>query len=262
MPFVVFAAPFLSDNAFRMIDAVASLPGVTLGVVTHDEAGRLRHLADRVAHWRVSNALDPQQLAWAARELQQRNGPVHRLYGALEQLQEPLAVVRQRMGIEGVTPEVATNFRDKARMKSMLRDAGLPCARHCLAASIEEARDFGERSGFPMVVKPPAGAGAISTFRVESMDQLQRALAANPPTASHPVLLEEFVVGDEHSFETVTIGGLADLKPRQEMTLDITFANGTKKELPVLCRIDTEDELSYYTNGGILPYVLRNLAAA
>jgi biotin carboxylase len=207
MPFVIFAAPLLSDNAFRMIDAVASLPDVTLGVITHDEAGKLRHLTDRAAHWRVSNIMDPQQLAWAARELQQRNGPIHRLFGAFEHLQEPLALVRQWMGIEGVTPEVATNFRDKARMKSLLREAGLPCARHRLASTIDEARDFGERSGFPMVVKPPSGAGAASTFRVETMDQLLRALTPNPPTPSEPVLLEEFVVGEEHSFETITIDG-------------------------------------------------------
>ncbi|MBL8959150.1 MAG: ATP-grasp domain-containing protein [Gemmatimonadetes bacterium] len=207
MPFVIFVAPLLSDNAFRMIDAVASLPDVALGVITQDEASKLRHLRERAAHWRVTNILDTQQLVWAARELQQRNGPIHRLFGAFEHLQEPLAVVRQWLGIEGISPEVATNFRDKARMKTLLRDAGLPCARHCLATSLAEAQAFGERSGFPMVAKPPSGAGAVSTYRVESMDQLLRALAPNPPSPTHPVLLEEFVVGDEHSFETVTING-------------------------------------------------------
>ena len=62
--------------------------------------------------------------------------------------------------------------------------------------------------------------------------------------------------------EVISIGGLANLKARQDVTLDITFADGTVKHIPVLCRIDTEDEMSYYRHGGILPYVLRNLAAA
>ena len=62
--------------------------------------------------------------------------------------------------------------------------------------------------------------------------------------------------------ETVTINGLADgLTPRCELTVDITFADGKTKSAPVLCRIDTEDELDYFKNGGILHYVLRNLAA-
>ena len=61
--------------------------------------------------------------------------------------------------------------------------------------------------------------------------------------------------------ETVTIKGLAaGLKPRASMTVEITRADGTKAEAPVMCRIDTLDELDYYRNGGIMPYVLRNLA--
>ena len=62
--------------------------------------------------------------------------------------------------------------------------------------------------------------------------------------------------------EVVSIGGLGSLKPRQDLTLDINYADGTVKHIPVLCRIDTEDEISYYRHGGILQYVLRNLAAA
>jgi aconitate hydratase A / 2-methylisocitrate dehydratase len=62
--------------------------------------------------------------------------------------------------------------------------------------------------------------------------------------------------------ETVTIHGLADIKPRQKMSCAITYADGTTKDVPLLCRIDTLDELEYLKNGGILHYVLRNLVAA
>ncbi len=62
--------------------------------------------------------------------------------------------------------------------------------------------------------------------------------------------------------EVVTILGLKDVKPRQKMTADITFADGAKKQVPLLCRIDTLEELEYYRHGGILHYVLRNLAVA
>ena len=62
--------------------------------------------------------------------------------------------------------------------------------------------------------------------------------------------------------ETVTIRGLTgDLKPRQTLIAEITSADGTKKDVPLTCRIDTLDELDYFRNGGILPYVLRSLAA-
>jgi aconitate hydratase len=61
--------------------------------------------------------------------------------------------------------------------------------------------------------------------------------------------------------ETVSIRGLADVRPRQTLTAEIVKADGAKLEVPLLCRIDTLDELDYYRNGGILHYVLRQLAA-
>ena len=62
--------------------------------------------------------------------------------------------------------------------------------------------------------------------------------------------------------ESVSLADLANIKPRQKMVLHVTSANGVSTSVPVLCRIDTLDELEYFRNGGILHYVLRNLAAA
>ena len=62
--------------------------------------------------------------------------------------------------------------------------------------------------------------------------------------------------------EEVTIKGLEELKARQNLNADIKFADGTTKSVELLVRIDTEDELDYYNNGGILHYVLRNLVKA
>ena len=62
--------------------------------------------------------------------------------------------------------------------------------------------------------------------------------------------------------EKVSIRGLeGDLKPRQKLTAEITFADGSVKKVPLVCRIDTLDELEYFRSGGILQYVLRHLAA-
>ena len=61
--------------------------------------------------------------------------------------------------------------------------------------------------------------------------------------------------------ETVEIDGLETIRPRQKMTAKITYGDGTVKNVPIVCRIDTVDELDYFKNGGILQYVLRDLAA-
>ena len=61
--------------------------------------------------------------------------------------------------------------------------------------------------------------------------------------------------------EVVTIEGLETIRPRQKMHARIVYGDGTVKTVPILCRIDTVDELDYFKNGGILQYVLRDLAA-
>ncbi|MGB3808682.1 MAG: aconitate hydratase AcnA [Parvibaculum sp.] len=61
--------------------------------------------------------------------------------------------------------------------------------------------------------------------------------------------------------EIITVEGLKDVKPRAKVKLTIERANGATETVDVICRIDTQDELDYYANGGILQYVLRRLAA-
>ncbi len=197
------------EATLRFIEGASTLPGVALTVVSQDPAERMpARLRERLAgHWRVDDALDPEQLVHAARKLAANVGPVDCLLGALEQLQVPLAVARETLGLDGLSVEAALNFRDKARMKTVLRDAGVPCARHALVGDRQAAVDFAARVGFPLVVKPPAGAGGKSTFRLDGMADLDRFLDRFPPHAERPTLYEEFVRGTEYSFDSVMIGG-------------------------------------------------------
>jgi aconitate hydratase len=61
--------------------------------------------------------------------------------------------------------------------------------------------------------------------------------------------------------EVVTIEGLATIKPRQKTVAKVSYGDGTVKDIPIICRIDTLDEIDYFHNGGILQQVLRDLAA-
>ena len=62
--------------------------------------------------------------------------------------------------------------------------------------------------------------------------------------------------------ETVSIEGLRAITPRMTLTLAITRADGSRQDVPVVCRVDTLDEVEYYRHGGILQYVLRGMAQA
>jgi len=214
MTLAVFVAPMLSENASRMIVAAAGIPGVRLGVVTHDPLDAAPAWARSAisGHWKVDSVTDVGALEAAVRGIAatQWHGemPTH-LFGAYEQAQEAIAVLRERLDLPGLRPAAARNFRDKSRMKDVLRANGLPCARHALVTSIEAAEAAARRIGFPLVVKPPAGAGAVSTYRVDDEAQLRVVLRQAPPSVQTPSLLEEFIVGEEQSLETITVGGRA-----------------------------------------------------
>ena len=201
--------PFLLPATTRFIAAAASLPDVRLGLISQDPEDRLRDdLRSALAgHYRVQDGTDAQQIADATRVMARHLGGVDRLLGMLEQLQVPLGEVRDALGIAGMGADVARNFRDKARMKTVFEANGVPCAGHRLARSAVEARSAAGALGYPLVAKPPAGAGARSTFRLDGDSQLEAWLSADPPGEHSPVLLEQMVVGAEHSFDSVLIDG-------------------------------------------------------
>ena len=206
---VVLVIPFFSEFAVRVLRSACAMTDVRLGLISQqpqeDLDADLR--AGITAHWRVEDALNADQLVHATCRLADALGRVERLFGPAEQVQVPVAMARERLGIEGMSVDAARNFRDKARMKSALRAAGLPCARHCLAASDAEAYRFADQMGFPVVAKPPDGAAAQSTSRIEDSATLAALLRDYQPSPQQPLMLEEFVTGDEHSFDTFSLRG-------------------------------------------------------
>lgn len=209
MTVVAFAAPYLLDATTRFAEATARLPGVELALITGEPGDRVPEplRGALAAHWRVDDPLDAGQIARGVAAVSEHIGPVRRLIGVFEHLQEPLAQVRERFGIPGMDPATARNFRDKAQMKSVLRAAGVPCARYRLADSASAAASFADEVGYPLVVKPPAGAGAKSTFRLDDAGDLKVWLDAAPPSPDGPALLEEFLTGDEGSYDSVMTDG-------------------------------------------------------
>lgn len=206
---VVFVAPFFMDTTLRFVRAVAELPGVQLGLVAQEPKDKVpadlrRSLAGYV---QVDDALSPSHIRQGVELLSQKLGKPKRLLGTLEHIQVQLAEVRDMLGIPGLRTEQAHNFRDKARMKDALRAAGLPCARHREILKPDDAHDFVAQIGFPIVIKPREGVGAAVTFRVDTAEELEDALRIIQPSPDRAAVAEEFITGDEHSFEVVSVGG-------------------------------------------------------
>ncbi len=201
---VFFVAPYLMDATLKYVSAAASIPGIRLVVLTQDSASKLPAGA---RHYSVANALDPECLAAACRDVMRTTGGAHRIIGILENAQEAIARTRELLGLPGIDLATAERFRDKGVMKNTLRDAGVACARFARLHSAADARKFIAEVGFPVVLKPPAGAGCRGTYRVNNTAELDVALSESQPSATREVLAEEFITGEEHSFDTIVIDG-------------------------------------------------------
>lgn len=206
---VTFVAPFFAETTLRFIEAVVGLEGVRTSLISQDPP---EHVPDPLRarlfeHVRLREALDTGMLIRGVEELRRRGQRVDVLLGTLEELQVPLAEVRDALAIPGMGAVAAANFRDKSRMKDVLRANDLPCARHALAHSAEGAARAASEIGFPLIVKPPAGSGSRATFRISDDAELASCLRQMPPSSTRPALLEEFIVGEEHSFDSIAIDG-------------------------------------------------------
>ena len=203
---VVFVAPFPAETTMRFVRAVKRLPDVRLlGVVQTPPGGSDGDVYDDVV--RVTEPLSYADIRDGVEVLQRRHGKIFRIVGILEAIMVQMAQARAHFGVEGTRPETAELFRDKSQMKVALAKGGLPVAKHRLLHNEEDAREFAAPIGFPMVLKPPAGMGAKSTFRVDSEEHLLNAIRGMGVSQHSPMLAEEFLKGREFSFETVTVNG-------------------------------------------------------
>jgi len=115
------------------------------------------------------------------------------------------ARIRLRLGLPGLTVDQTIPFRDKEHMKARLDAAGVRTPHHYRARSGTEVREAIERVGFPAIVKPVAGAGSDMTFRVDTVEELAAVIDAVGPVPE--VSVEEFVDGEEFTFDTICAGG-------------------------------------------------------
>jgi aconitate hydratase len=141
-------------------------------------------------------------------------------------------------------------------------DAAMRYAKEGVPLVVFAGREYGTGSSRDWAAKGTKLLG-VRAVVAQSFERIHRSNLVGMGVA--PLVFEEGtswqtlgLKGDE----TVSIAGLAgELKPRQKLTAEIKSADGRVQSVPLICRIDTLDELEYFRNGGILPYVLRQLAA-
>lgn len=127
----------------------------------------------------------------------------------VECLWEPYMVlaaqIRETLGLPGMTVAQTLPFRDKELMKQVLDAAGIRTPRHASTSTIAGVYAAAERLGYPLIIKPIAGAGSADTYRVDSPAELADVL----PMIGHVdiVSVEEFIEAEEFTYDTICGAG-------------------------------------------------------
>ncbi len=116
------------------------------------------------------------------------------------------ARIRDELGIPGMSLEESIPFRNKDAMKERVAAAGIRTPRHRSATTAAEVREAADAIGFPIIVKPIAGAGSMDTYRADTVAELDEALGRMQHIEE--VNVEEFVDGEEFTFDTICVDGV------------------------------------------------------
>jgi hypothetical protein len=201
-PHVLFVSPQFPAAQRLFLRALkaegARLTGIGVGRLADPE---LRALLD--GYERVVSLDDDEAIAAAARRAGRRR-PVHHLEATDERHVLPTARARERLGLPGLSARAALAARDKATMKDALRGAGLPVAQSAPIATAADLEAFAARVGYPLVLKPRAGFGALGAARLDTAADLGPAVVR---LRGQPAVAEEFVEGHEGFFDTLAFGG-------------------------------------------------------
>jgi formate-dependent phosphoribosylglycinamide formyltransferase (GAR transformylase) len=204
---VIFVEPSFPRNQREFVRGLVDV-GARVTAIGEAPAGALDTDLKRwlAGYEQVPSVCHEGAMESTVRRIQAR-GWVDRLEATVEAHILPVAKVREACTIPGTTVQTAFLCRDKPAMKEALRRAGVPCAQSAGVSSPQEARAFAARVGYPIIVKPRAGAGAAGTERVDSDAELEGAILRHAIDRGTSVAMEEFIEGHEGFYDTICVDG-------------------------------------------------------
>lgn len=206
---VILVEPSFPANQRQFVRGLAAVGATVIGIGERPAAGLDEELRGWLTHYHQIGSVTDTETLQAAVEWVQDKAWVDRLEATVEAHILPVAQVREACHIPGTSTRTAWLCRDKPSMKQALRQAGVPTAASTGAETAADVRAFAARVGYPLILKPRAGAGAAGTIRVDSDTDLAVALDTYSRDGATSIAVEEFVDGHEAFYDTLSIDGVA-----------------------------------------------------
>jgi phosphoribosylaminoimidazole carboxylase (NCAIR synthetase) len=208
---IVLVEPFFPANQRQFARALAQAGATVIGIGEYGADVLDDQLKGWLHHYeQVSSVTDVDAMTRAVRWVQDKLW-VDRLEATVEAHTMPAAQVREACTIPGTSVRTAWLCRDKPSMKEALRTAGVPTAASAAVSNAAQAHAFAGQTGFPLILKPRAGAGASGTVRVDDAAGLDHALGVFGAEGVSSIAVEEFIEGHEGFYDTITVNGAVAL---------------------------------------------------
>lgn len=204
---VIFVEPCFPSYQSKFVRALRDVGAFVTGISEVPFESMPQSVRDMLNHYEHVPSVVHEGAMYEAVRRVQRKGWVDRLEATVEAHILPVAKVRESCKIPGTSVRTAYLCRDKPAMKQALREAGVPCAQSTGADSPQAVRDFAKQAGYPIIIKPPDGAGAAGTLRIDSDAELEAAIKSSGVDRGVTVACEEFIEGHEAFYDTIAIDG-------------------------------------------------------
>lgn len=242
----VYLSPHFPPNYYLFCQALHRNGVRVLGVGEEPYDNLRPELREALTeYYRVENMEDYGQVHAALQHHQDHHGAIDFVESLNEHWLYLEGRLRDAFNVPGRSAAETATIRKKSRMKETYRTAGIPVARGRLVTDQEDARAFIDEVGYPIIIKPDEGVGAIGTTKVNSADDLDRFFRHRPEGV--PFIMEEFISGVIHSYD-----GIVDAEGTVIYENAFVYSSGVMD-------VVNFDEDVYYYNLRDIPTDLQNL---
>ncbi len=201
MNFLYFS-PHFPDNFQHFCHRLADLGVTVLGIgdCPYDRlsAALRKSLTE---YYRIPDMEDYETVVRAVGFFIHKYGKIDRFESLNEHWLYLEAKIRTDFNIPGVRLDEIGNMKFKSKMKKLFQSVGVETAKGRVIDNLQEAKQFGARVGYPIVVKPDSGVGALSTHKVHSAREMEELFSQ---LRAVPYIFEEFIEGNIFSFDGLT----------------------------------------------------------
>jgi len=204
---VLFLSPGFPDEMNWFTEALAKQGARVFGVAEQPlQAFHERCRKSLFAYLQVRSLMDEKAvIGEILTEAKSRGIRFHRIECLWEPFMELAAKLREVFDCPGLNLEQTVPYRDKELMKAKLDAAGIRTPHHYRCTSEAECREAATKVGYPLIIKPIAGAGSADTHRCNNEREFEGALDVTRHISE--VSVEEFIEGEEFTFDTISLKG-------------------------------------------------------